>query len=107
MNCYRPCNELAEYLWPRIDIGQWHECWPWMLCVDEDGYGKGTFRGQTIRAHRAALMLVSDNWCDELKVLHHCDYPPCCNPTHLRQDTQQANVDEMVARGRAAWQKSL
>lgn len=35
-------------------------------------------------------------------VLHRCDNPPCCRPSHLFTGTQRANVADMVAKGRHA-----
>ena len=31
---------------------------------------------------------------------HSCNNPICCNPRHLRFDTRQGNVDDMMAAGR-------
>lgn len=39
-------------------------------------------------------------------VLHRCDVRLCVNPDHLDLGTQQKNVDDMIARGRAAQPKS-
>ncbi|SRR5260370_39318846 len=63
------------------------------------GYGHGTRDGVHFYAHRAALActlgrpLVAD-------ALHHCDFPPCCNPDHLFEGDAKANAADMLAKGR-------
>jgi hypothetical protein len=36
---------------------------------------------------------------------HHCDNPPCWNPDHIYAGNYQSNTDDMIARGRAGWQR--
>jgi len=33
-------------------------------------------------------------------LLHKCDNPSCCNPSHLFEGDRKANVDDMIAKGR-------
>jgi hypothetical protein len=35
-----------------------------------------------------------------LFVCHHCDNPPCCEPSHLFLGTQQVNMTDKMAKGR-------
>lgn len=92
--------------WAKIDqTGGLDACWPWIGNRIAKGYGIFTYRGRNFGAHRTAYELAiglvpNDQW-----VLHHCDNPPCCNPTHLFLGDAQANVDDMLAKGRASWQK--
>lgn len=66
-------------------------------------YGLFTIRrdGQRVRlmAHRVALALATR--ADGMFACHHCDRPPCVEPTHLYWGDPRSNADDMVARGRA------
>jgi hypothetical protein len=35
-----------------------------------------------------------------LDVMHKCDNPPCCNPSHLELGTRKQNLQDSAARGR-------
>ncbi len=60
------------------------------------------FKGRHMAAHRVAFMLAHQ--CDPGRqfVLHDCDNPPCCNPSHLKLGSHKDNMADMVRRGRAA-----
>ena len=54
-------------------------------------------------AHELALTFATGEVrADWLETCHSCDNPPCCNPAHLRFDSRQGNVDDMVSRDRHA-----
>ena len=92
-----------EFLDQRLD--KTDECWIWTAHTDRNGYGQCTqvVYGQSIwLAHRLAWVLANKRPVpDEMKVLHSCDNPPCCNPTHLHLGTQLDNMREMRERGRS------
>ena len=53
-----------------------------------------------VGAHELALTFKSGEVrLPNLDTCHSCDNPPCCNPRHLRFDTRQSNVDDMVRAG--------
>jgi HNH endonuclease len=86
----------------RIELGI---CWPWLGARNADGYGiiRGEFEADgsqpLLLAHRVALSLALGRPLgDGMNALHRCDYPPCVRPRHLREGTQQENVDEMMER---------
>lgn len=57
------------------------------------------------RAHCAAFALDHDLPTAEMvgvNVLHTCDNPPCCEPSHLFVGTQAVNQADKVAKGRQA-----
>jgi hypothetical protein len=76
-------------------------CWIWTGTVDANGYGRLMINGRLRQATHIALELEGYFilW-KTLKVMHHCDNPPCVRPSHLRIDTQPANVADMVSKGR-------
>lgn len=75
-------------------------CLLWEGYANEDGYG--TFRvGPTMtKAHRFAWVVENGPIPEGIKVLHKCDTPACCNPSHLFLGSQADNVKDMRAKGR-------
>ena len=92
-----------ERFWPKVK--KTAECWIWTGGVFKNtGYGK--FRGdggRTVYSHRVSWELEFGPAGDRY-VLHTCDNRRCVNPSHLFLGDHQANVDDMIAKGRAAWQ---
>lgn len=52
-----------------------------------------------VKANRQAYRIAFGD-PGELHVLHHCDNPSCCNPSHLFLGTHQDNMKDMVAKQR-------
>lgn len=88
---------IGWYIGPRRPDG----CRDWTGPCDTQGYPilrVGGRRGQMRKVARIILGLERGN---KLIGMHSCDRPICVEPTHLRADTQQANVDDMIAKGRS------
>lgn len=91
--------------WSRVDVRGPNECWPWTRSQAGSGrklgrgYGSAWINGAAAKAHHAALIL-SGVEIGELHVLHTCDYPPCCNPSHLFLGTHQENMADRQRKGR-------
>lgn len=67
------------------------------------GYGRITWKGRVIGAHRMAWMIANRQRVPKgLSVCHHCDAPACIEPTHLFLGTQTDNIMDMVQKGRNA-----
>lgn len=79
-----------------------HGCWLW------SGQNNGTYgtfhvlgASKTVYAHRLAFELFVEPILPGYVVMHTCDQPLCVNPSHLRQGTQQENMLDKAAKGRA------
>ena len=79
-------------------------CLEWTGYTNKDGYGHISFNGKSIGTHRVAWELIHGPIPPGMKVLHHCDNPPCCEAEgtdHLFLGTQADNMADMAAKGRA------
>ena len=71
--------------------------------MDTRGYGEigaGRAGAGVLRAHRLAWEFAYGPIPTGAQVLHRCDNPPCCNPSHLFLGTHQDNMADKVAKGR-------
>jgi HNH endonuclease len=105
----------AVRFWRRVAVGADGECWPWkgrkerIKCGPEKGkrigYGRLSSKEKRIlgerQAHRIAWALTNGPIPEGMNVLHHCDNPPCCNPADLFLGDHDANMADMVRKGRA------
>lgn len=100
---------LAERFWPNVDRPDGPDaCWPWLRARDRDGYG-WIITGSTVdgsrcsqRCHRVAFELTYPGTTQDCHVLHHCDNPCCCNPSHLFLGTHADNMADKSRKGRAS-----
>jgi hypothetical protein len=77
-------------------------CWEWTLSKSRGGYGKVSWYGKSMRAHRVAWMLENGKEIPPDKVvMHSCDNRLCINPAHLSIGTPKQNSEDMVSKGRA------
>ena len=95
-----PQQRVTEF-WMSVDRREPDECWPWTGYINEDGYGAFFYEGRMVGAHELAVTFTTgEQRLTELDTCHSCNNPPCCNPKHLRFDTRQSNVDDMIRAGR-------
>lgn len=64
------------------------------------GYGALKVDGRTVRAHRFAYELAQGPIPEGAIILHSCDEPRCCEPTHLRVGSPSTNMLDASAKGR-------
>ncbi len=92
---------VEERFWSKIDKSAGpDECWPWKAGTVK-GYGWFWANGKDNQAHRFVYELVVGAIPDGLDILHKCDNPPCCNPSHLWPGTDLDNVRDCESKGRA------
>jgi hypothetical protein len=96
-------EQRVTNFWNNIDRQSENECWNWLRKSVHDGYGRTTFKGVPMAAHRIAFEIYHNRpIADGMILCHSCDNRLCCNPLHLREGTHKDNSDDKYARGRAA-----
>lgn len=93
---------LEERFRSRVDVRGVDDCWEWSAGRVSAGYGAvwDNSIGRHRHAHRLAWEIVNGPIPDGQWVLHRCDNPPCCNPSHLFLGTQADNDADRTAKGR-------
>lgn len=81
-------------------------CWEWTGATTW-GYGEVNRQGISgRRVHRLAWEFAYGPIPDGLMVLHRCDNRSCVRPDHLFLGTAADNMHDMIAKGRASWQRT-
>ncbi|GEM_PF-1445157 len=75
------------------------ECWEWAGLRFTNGYGRISFRGKSLKAHRIALFGI-DDYDNPLLACHECDNPACVRPDHLFAGSQKDNTRDKMDKGR-------
>lgn len=91
---------VFERLWAHVIVGDPAECWEWSRYRRPGGHGQIGRDGKLDGTHRVAWESANGPVPDGMFVLHRCDNPPCCNPTHLFLGDHADNMADMVAKGR-------
>ncbi len=100
-------NKIIDRFWSKVNRRDDTSCWPWNGGIDKDGYGKFQYcpTGKNpqvhVRAHRFSYELTF-GYPGKFVVIHSCDNPICCNPSHLRIGSQSENRKDCVSKGRQA-----
>lgn len=87
--------------WGHVNKSVPSGCWLWTSAVNQSGYGAFCIVKGAHIAHRIAYTLANGPIPDGLYVLHKCDVKLCVNPEHLFIGTQDDNMKDRSAKGRA------
>lgn len=86
--------------WAKVRKGSPDECWPWLGGQFYNGYGSVSFYDRSYTTHSIAFFLHTGIWPSGLVIMHSCDNPPCCNPSHLSDGTTAENNRDCLDKGR-------
>lgn len=94
---------VADRFWSKVNIAAPDKCWEWQGAKKKGNYQACHFKVAsyvTVSATRCAYTLATGEDPGVLWVLHHCDNPLCCNPSHLYLGTVKDNAADAKARNR-------
>ena len=76
-------------------------CIEWQRGLFNNGYGSFWYQGKIVRTHRFSFELFHGRpITDGMYILHSCDNRKCVTPDHLREGTNQENINDKVSRNR-------
>lgn len=102
-------RSILSRFWDKVAVRE-RGCWEWEGAHTTKGYGlfsitQTTTKKKVWQAHRLSWIIHHGPIPDGLMVCHDCDNPSCVNPAHLFLGTAQDNMDDMLRKGRAYFQK--
>jgi 6-pyruvoyltetrahydropterin/6-carboxytetrahydropterin synthase len=93
-------DDAEQRLMANVFVGDPDECWPYLGAKDEDGYGYCSLRIAGVNKAHRLLMWLRGYDIEGRVVMHSCDNPPCCNPSHLKVSTHAENEEDKDRKGR-------
>lgn len=98
---YSLTDKQIQRFWAQVDRKDDNECWLWTGDrLQNRGYGRFGLNYKTIYSHRIAYFLAYGDIGEDMYICHHCDNPPCCNPSHLFIGTPKDNSQDRERKGR-------
>ena len=93
------CPETKKYhkskdLIDQAISSETNDCIDWAGAKIPSGYGHCRFNGRTIGAHRAVLIVKTNQDPDDKDAAHICHNKGCVNPRHLRWLSHSENMYE-------------
>lgn len=95
---------LEERFWLFVEKSK-TGCWYWLGSVNTKGYGHIKEQGKVLTAHRLSWKIHFGPIPEGMLVCHSCDVRRCVAPNHLFLGSDQDNIDDMIAKGRANHQR--
>lgn len=89
--------DFVERFLARVTEADANGCRLYRGAVNGKGYG---MVAGNLRAHRV-MHALAHGWTPPV-VMHRCDVPACCEPSHLVAGTHAENMADMVRKGRQA-----
>jgi hypothetical protein len=92
---------IEDRFWTKIRLCD-NGCWEWDAAKIHGGYGviRTGRPHKMVKAHRFAWEWFRGPIPPGLCVCHHCDNPPCVNPSHLFLGNNSDNVRDSMEKGR-------
>lgn len=87
-----------NHFWERVQKNE-SGCWPWLFAKCSGGYGTLWNKNKALTSHRVAWALTFGD-PGKMHVMHVCDNPICCNPSHMAIGTHADNMADMYAKKR-------
>ena len=93
-------RSLPERFWEKVDRdgpvqpNMDTRCWEWTGYVGKSGYGKFSWQGKTIGAHRASFLLAYGQ--EPEVVCHKCGNRRCVRPDHLYAGDVETNLIDIM-----------
>lgn len=100
----RPITQKdLDRFWRHVDILSDNECWNWQLTATTYGYGLFAAGNTLHRSSRFAWIhgdgLYTKTITNNLRITTTCNNKMCCNPKHLKLNSQQEVFDKMREAG--------
>lgn len=101
-----PRVTCKDRFFSKLNKGSENECWEWRGSRNKAGYGvfnaklNNTGSSKSCLAHRYSYQISTGIDPTGKLVMHKCDNPPCCNPSHLTLGTHQDNATDKMMKGR-------
>jgi len=83
---------IQKRFWNRVRRGDTNECWPWLGCIESEGYGVIKIDGKMHKAHRLSHLVNIGLIPEGFVVDHNCENKSCVNPDHLEAVSQKINL---------------
>ena len=99
-------KDIDRY-WSHVDIQGADDCWNWKLTPSRAGYGTMAAGGLILRTTRFAYIhgegLYTKKITGNLRITTTCRNKLCCNPKHMKLNSQQEVFDRMRAAGQISF----